>query len=305
MIINKLKNERNRSSTKANYYGIWRKFNEFFIRLDRKPDTWEERLVLFVGFLISQNRKSNTIRSYVSAIKSVLKEDGQQINEDIFLLKSLTKACKLVNDRVKTRLPIRKPLLKLILSKVDTVFKELQPYLTILYKAILVTAYFGLFRIGEVCESIHVIKAKDVHIGRNKKKMMFILHTSKTHWLDVKPQIVKINSMQKDSAKGNDLEANKICPFSILSTYLQLRPKRKTDFEQFFVFRDRTSVSPSHMRSILKKLIIDLGLNESYYGFQSLRGGRASDLVSMGISIPVLKILGRWRSSAVLTYLRA
>ena len=64
------------------------------MRLDTKPSTWEERLVLFVRFLIQQRRKSTTIRSYISAIKSVLRDDGEELNEDIFLLKSLTRACK-------------------------------------------------------------------------------------------------------------------------------------------------------------------------------------------------------------------
>ena len=49
LIVDKLKCERNRSSTKANYYGIWKKFNEFFIRLDDKPSTWEERIGTLCG----------------------------------------------------------------------------------------------------------------------------------------------------------------------------------------------------------------------------------------------------------------
>ena len=315
LIVQKLKNEGNRSSTRANYYSIWRSFNQFFVRLDTKPDNWEDRLVLFVGYLISQRHKSSTIKSYISAIKAVLKEDGEEINENTFLLKSLTKACKLVNDQVRTRLPIRKQLLKVLVDKIPKLFdKQQQPYLEILYKAVLVTAYFGLFRIGEVCHSQHAIKARDVHIGKNKKKLMFILHTSKTHWKNVKPQIVKINSADFD-ATGNKLRNKDICcqtasaipfcPFKILNDYLSVRPHRKSDFEQFFVFRDRSPVMPSQMHAILKKLITIVGLDEKLYGFQSLRGGRASDLAALGLNISVIKFLGRWTSGAILTYIRA
>ena len=58
----------------------------------------------------------------------------------------------------------------------------------------LVTAYYRLFRIGEISQSEHVIKACDVHIGTNKKKLMFVVRSSKTHSLGDKPQIVKIKA---------------------------------------------------------------------------------------------------------------
>ena len=107
-IIAKLRYEHNRSVTREKYYNVWKNFNEFFIRLDRKPETWEDRLTLHVGYLISNKRKSSTINSYISAIKAVLMDDGQQLNEDRFLLNALTSACKLKNDKVKTRLPIKR-----------------------------------------------------------------------------------------------------------------------------------------------------------------------------------------------------
>ena len=55
-IVDKLKYEQNRSSTQANYYSIWKKFNQFFIQLDVKPNSWEERLILFVGYLINNDK---------------------------------------------------------------------------------------------------------------------------------------------------------------------------------------------------------------------------------------------------------
>ena len=44
----------------------------FFVRLDSKPECWEDRLILYIGFLIEKNRRSSTIKSYISAIKAVL-----------------------------------------------------------------------------------------------------------------------------------------------------------------------------------------------------------------------------------------
>ena len=71
-IINELRNGARRLTTRKNYYSVWKCFNKFYIRLDRKPETWEERLVLFVGYLVEGKKKSQTIKSYISAIRAVL-----------------------------------------------------------------------------------------------------------------------------------------------------------------------------------------------------------------------------------------
>ena len=303
-IVEKLRHQRNRESTKNNYYGIWKHFNQFFIKLDIKPNTWEERIVLFVGYLINKGRKSTTVRSYISALRAVLKEDGQVLNEDVFLLNSLTRACKITNDRVKTRLPIKKGLLCLMIDKLENSFyKSPQPYLVILYKAILSTAYFGLFRLGEVTKSEHVMKAKDVHIGRNKKKLMFVLHSSKTHTLGMKPQIIKISSTDANSDELSNRESP-YCPFKILKEFVMVREPWKKEDEQFFVFQDRSPVLPEHIRKIMRKLLILIGLNPQLYSATSLRSGRATTLMELGLEIKTIQKLGRWKSNAIYTYLR-
>ena len=179
-IVEKLKLRCNTSSTKNNYYSIWKTFNQFIIKLDCKPDCWEDRLVLLIGYLIDKKRKSTTIRSYILAIKAVLKDDDIELNINTSLLNSLTRACHLQNDKVQTRLPIRKGLLSLLLTQAHIQF-ETQPYLLTLFKVMLVAGYYGLLRVGEMTASPHVLKSKDVKLGKNKNKLMFVLHSSKTH----------------------------------------------------------------------------------------------------------------------------
>ena len=169
MIIDRLKLECHRDSTKQNYLKIWKIFNQFIIRLDKKPSTWEDRVTLFVGYLVEKNRKSSTVKSYVSALKAVLSYGNIILQEDRVLLSTLTRACQLKNDRVENKLPIRKSFLTLLVQKLDKILDQ-QPYLKKLYRTLLLTAYFGLFRIGEVTLRKHVIKAIDMHIGENKQK---------------------------------------------------------------------------------------------------------------------------------------
>ena len=305
-IVEKLKHERNRSSTKQNYYSVWKSFNQFFIKLDRKPGTWEERLVLYVGFLINSNKKSSTIRSYISAIKAVLQEDGEELNENRFLLNSLIRACRLQNDFVRTRLPIKRNLLELIVNRLPSTFEAQNAYFLILYQALFITAFYGLFRVGELTESEHILRAKDVHIGRNKNKMMFVLHSSKTHNRGNKPQVIKINGSEYDvnGTRNVNNDSHCFCPFAIVKRYVAMRKQRKTENEQFFVSRNRDPVTADQFRVTLRKVIEDLGLDPQMYGTHSLRAGNAVQLVESGTPVEMVRKIGRWKSNAIYAYLR-
>ena len=130
-------------------------------------------------------------------------------------------------------------LLNIILDKVDQVLRD-QPYLIVLYKAILSTTYYGLFRIGEVVKtsSQHFIRVKDVHIGTNKKKLMFVLHTSKTHDQSSKPQIIKISSLNQQMHKKSGTKDRENCPYCLIKDYILECRKEKSETEAFFIFKD-------------------------------------------------------------------
>ena len=177
-IIEKLKLEQHCDSTKQNYYAVLKLFNQFFIRLDAKPDRWEDRLTLFVDYLVHTKKQSSMVRSYISAIKAVLRMNNIKITEDQYVLASMVRACKLKNDQIQTRLLIQKGMPRILLNQVNQHFIGLnQPYLAILYQTIFSTMYFGWFRICEIVLGSHTVRAKDVHIGQNKKKLLFLLHT--------------------------------------------------------------------------------------------------------------------------------
>ena len=94
-LIEKLKSQHHQDTTRQNYYTVWKLFNKFYLRLDVKPNTWEDRILLFTAHLIDTKKQSSTVKSYISAVKAVLQEDGYEIDENKFLLASLTQACKL------------------------------------------------------------------------------------------------------------------------------------------------------------------------------------------------------------------
>ena len=238
---------------------------------------------------------------YISAIRAVLKEDGIHLNENKFLLTSLTKACRLNKDRVQIRLPIQKGMINLIINSTKDIFldEKNQPFLASLYCALFSTAYFGLFRIGELTSGTHPVLARDVHIGQNKRKMAFILRLSKTHNKGMFPQSVKISSVAQNG-KINTVN----CPYEILRWYLRLRPGYKSDEEPFFVFSDRSPVTPDNLRKVLKTVLIRNNLDSSLYKFHGIRSGRAVDLLGKNFSVETIKKIGRWKTNIVFQYLK-
>ena len=114
-IVDRLLARQHRDSTAKTYLNIWRKFNKFLLYLGVKPKLWEDRVTLFIGYLIDQGYQSNTIKSYVSTIKKTLVVDKYKWDDNLVLVRSLAKACRIINDRVQIRFPIHCNLLELIL----------------------------------------------------------------------------------------------------------------------------------------------------------------------------------------------
>ena len=251
------------------------------LRLDHKLDNWEDRLVLFVGYLIQNKKQSATLKSYISAIKAVLREDNQKIDENVYLITSLTKACRLQNDQIATRLPIQKGLLKIILQQITDTFLFLknQPFLASLYHVIFGTMYYGLLRIGKVATGSHPVLAQDVHISTNKHKFLLILRTSKAHAKNMRPQMIKITATKQGETgqKTKTIKDAKFeptpCPYALLKDYAQRRGKFFSESEPFFVFADKSPVTPRQVTLVLKSCIKKAGFDETLYTGHGLRVG--------------------------------
>ena len=97
----------------------WHSFNKFLVRLDQKPDSWQQRTLLFCTYLVDCIHKSTTLKTYISAIKAVLCNDDYYWDDGQVLLGSVTRACKLSNDVVKNRFPIQLSLLELLLFEIN------------------------------------------------------------------------------------------------------------------------------------------------------------------------------------------
>ena len=295
-IIEKLKCNAHKSSTMKNYHSIWKEFNKFVIRLDWKPKFWEDKVALFCGYLTEKGRQSSTIKSYISGIKFILKQDGYQWDDNRIAFSAFTNACRLSNDIFKTRLPISFKLLELLLFELDRFFPT-QFYLNILYKTIFSFAYYGMMRIGELAHSEHQIWASNVHIAQNKRKIMIILLSSKTHGKGSKPQKISI------VGDNESIYYNHFCPFNLVKVYCKIRGNISKVNEPFFVFKDGSDIFPSNVRTVLRQLLDNMNLESSLYDTHSFRIGRSVDLFSANIPLSRIKLAGRWKSNVVYKYI--
>ena len=199
------------------------------------------------------------MKSYVSGIKKTLICDNYTWDDSKVQIASLTRACKLKNDVVLTRLPIHCGLLELILFEIKRKFlKDNQPYLQAMYLAMFALGYYGLMRVGELTLSEHVVKASNVHIATNKDKIWLVLYSSKTHDCSSRPQKIKIVS-NKNERSGRYRHRN-FCPFKLMREYLKIRGGYKNSDEPLFIFKDKTAVTPNQARVLLRECLTKLGL---------------------------------------------
>lgn len=126
-------------STMEVYMVAWRAMNEFYCRLDNKPKPWEQRMSLFIAFMIKKRYEKATIQTYISGIKYVLRNILHvDVDDNAFRFTALIKAARYKNNKVALRMPIKLGLLNRMLEEVANVPRfQNQPYLVALYRAML------------------------------------------------------------------------------------------------------------------------------------------------------------------------
>ena len=205
------------------------------------------------------------------------------------------------------RLPVQKPMLSVLIKHLNIYYEDRgQVFLQLLYSTIFCTMYYGLFRIGEIAKGDHPVLARDVHIARNKKKISFILRSTKTLYKNMKPQIIKISSTQiKDSNKDFTTGHSLSCPYNLLRQYLQIRGKYKHLMEPFFIFADGSPVQPKRICECFHLMVRLANFQHPHlYQVHGIRAGRSCDLLKYGLSVEEIKKIGCWKSHAVYRYLR-
>lgn len=189
---------------------------------------------------------------------------------------------------------VSEPLLVKLIKQIDRIF-ETQPYLSKLYRCMMVMGFSGMLRVGEMASGDHPVLVRDIHFNHRLKKVQVILRTSKTHGLGDQPQYVKFSS---DDSRVY-LYNRKFCPYQIVWEFMQARGPKLHDGDPFFVFGDNTLVKPYQMQAVLKRALSKFHLDPSDFGTHSLRIGYATTLDHRHVSLDVIRRKGRWRGTNI------
>ena len=156
-------------------------------------------------------------------------------------------------------------------------------------------AFFGFLHLGEVVPPTSSAPAPllvgDVEILKPPSSSMVRPHlkTSKTD-----PFGNGINIFL--GATSQD-----ICPVTALSNYLVVRPKGQGPL---FVLADGSPLLRSQFVAQVRKALAYADIDESKYSGHSFRIGAATSAAAAGVPDHMIKMMGRWESSAYLLYLR-
>ena len=158
--------------------------------------------------------------------------------------------------------------------------------------------FFGFLRSGEITIPDASSYDPSVHLNFNDiaadnptspKILQIRIKASKT---DPFRQGVNIHIGRTD---------NSLCPVSALLKYLIVRG---TAPGLLFHFQDNAPLTKSKFTAKFRELLLLAGMDPKHYAGHSFRIGAASTAAAKGIEDSLIQTLGRWKSSAYLTYVR-
>ena len=284
------------NSTTKTYSSAQQIFLEFCARLQFSPlPASEETLILFVAEL-AQSRAHSTIKSYLSAVRhlQVIHGLGNPLKGTLRLELVLRGIQRTRPKCTRPRLPITPQILRIIKNSLDS-----SPSFdsTMLWAACSM-AFFGFMRCAEFTTSSTTsfdsranLLASDVAIDSHQS-----------------PSTVAISiKMSKTDQFGSGITiflgrtSNELCPVAALLHYLAIRP---TQDGPLFILEDGRFLSKDLLVQKLRQALSAGGIDSSSYSGHSFRIGAATTAAACGIEDSLIKILGRWSSTAYQRYIK-
>ena len=275
-------------STHSSYNRTWSLFKEF-ARTTKQPCSLPVStytLALFVAYLYQHNMSAASIRTHLSAIAYPHKMAGYSSPTESFFISKLVKGVSVIAPTGDVRYPITLPILRSLLSVLPQIAKS--HYCSVMYSAMISTAFYAFLRCSEMCQSQHNIQCHQVFISHDRSHAEIIFHHFK-HNVQNRPFIIRIDAKPVH------------CPVKTLTTYMTLRGSQPG---YLFCTPDGKPVSRTALTSVLNTALKILKLPNSHYKLHSFRIGAATAALLNGKSEAEIQVLGRWSSSAFRRYIR-
>ncbi len=282
------------ASTKT-FYRAWDAICKFLVARGCKTTTpvSTEALALFISHLDIAGYAPSTISTYISAIAYVHKMSGVSDPANSFIIRKLLEALPKTSSVSQTCLPITLDLLHKLISSISCLF---QGYDRALYAAVFSLAFHLCARVGELTVSngnlCNVLCCDHLTISRSDSRILKLTVIFEHY----KHKRQKMSGSRMVLPTGDAF-----CPLEYLSAYLQICPQIPG------ILFLRSSGHPLHSTDVTRALhrcIHHLRLDIKCFSTHGFRIGGTTEGAVHGASDAQLRMLGRWKSNAFLSYIR-
>ena len=248
-----------------------------------------QQVLIFISYLHLSGKAPATMTTYTAAIGFVHKFNSLPDPTATFIVQKSLASINKRFGKSDSRLPITLLILSQLLESLEHTINN--HYDRTLVGALFTTAFFGLFRVGELTtQRSGIISIYLDQVKRIDEKIHISITNFKNN--DTNKPFVIILGRHKD---------NTICPFLHLSNFLDIRG---TAPGPLFCFANLKPIPRTFFASRLKRALTYCNFNPSLYLSHSFRIGSASYLASIGFTDVQIKLMGRWKSDAFLRYIR-
>ena len=256
-------------------------------------------LCSFVTFLATQGLKVQTIKCYLSGVRSLQIASGfpdPQIGSNLPRLENIIKGIKRSQAEAgmssRPRLPITPDIMSVIRSGLPSSADG-----NMIWAACCI-GFFGFLRAGEF--TTPSVEAYDASVHLSLSDVALDSHST--------PSLIRLRvkaSKTDPFRKGVDIflgrTSSSLCPVKAMIAYL---PTRGPTPGPLFVFQNGTVLSRSRLVSAIRTCLSAAGMEEGAYCGHSFRIGAATTAAKKGVEASTIQVLGRWQSSAYLRYVR-
>lgn len=261
----------------------------------------EHLLCQFAAHLAEAGLQASTIKCYLSAIRQlhIAKGAGDPAIGGMVKLEQVIRGIKSEQAKKATKTPPRLPMTPALLTAIKGVWEKetLTRDHKMLWAAAL-TCFFGFLRSGEVCvpseaafdEGAH-LTFEDVQVDNlaNPQSIQVKIKASKT---DPFRQGVLVYVGRTDKP---------LCPVAALLAYMVERGKKPGPL---FSFQDGKPLTRPRFVTEIRRALAMAGVDPKPYSGHSFRSGAATAASKQGVEDSVIKMLGRWKSSAYQLYIK-